>query len=328
MDYREELLQSIVQSLIVKGYDPETINDIQNVLISKIGNYEISERCTEIMVVESHSTQLINYFIGTILTEGKSKRTAIAYRELIFRFYSDVNKPLTEVNVFDIRKWLSDMMQSVSPTTCENYRSYLASFYQFLNREDIIDKNPMAKIKPIKIKEKIKFPFDAEDLECMRNVCNLRERAILEILLSTGMRVSELCSLDINDVNFDSYEIYIKHGKGDKDRTVCFDKKASYYLKQYILNRKKESGIVFTSRSNERLSVAMVERSLRKIGKLSNVKNVHPHRCRVHFATEMYRKGMDLRTIQTLLGHSSIETTMGYIAHLTDRTKQEYNRIA
>lgn len=328
-DYREELLQSIIQSLIIEGIDSDILNTVTNVLISKIHNYEISERCTELVVVDSTSEKLVEYFIGTLMTEGKSKRTARAYKRTIMDFYHHINKPLTEANVFDFRSWFANQMKLISPRSCENYRSYLSSFYQFLLREELIERNPMLKIKPIKFHEKKKAAFSAMDLEAIRNACPTKViRAEFEFLIASGVRVSELCDLNISDVNFNTKEVLIEHGKGDKERVVCVNDTALYYLQQYLDSRHDNSDILFLARGGHRVCPRTVQTQLKTLEKNAGVKNLHPHRCRVHFATIAYKKGMDLRSIQKLLGHSNIETTMGYIAGVDDKTKAEYHRIS
>lgn len=328
-DYREELLQSITQSLISEGIESDILNLVTNVLIAKINNYEISERCTAVAIVDSTSDKLIEYFIGTLMTEGKSEKTARVYKRTIQDFYQYINKPLTEANVFDFRAWFAYQMKTVTARTCENYRANLSSFYQFLLREEIIERNPMLKIKPIKFYEKTKAAFSAMDLEAIRNACPTKAiRAEFEFLIASGVRVSELCNLNISDVNFQTKEVLIEHGKGDKERVVCINDTALYYLQQYLETRHDNSDILFLARGGHRVCPRTVQTQLKILEKNSGVKDLHPHRCRVHFASMAYKKGMDLRSIQKLLGHSNIETTMGYIAGMDDRTKAEYHRIS
>lgn len=324
-DYREELLCSIVNALVLRGYETKQILDIKNILIDKISNYEITERCTDLMVVETQSEQLIKYFVATLLTEGKSKKTAYNYRNLIMRFYHDINKPLIEAQIFDFRWWLSQMMKSVCKRTCNMYRSYLSSFYKFLSREEYIPRNPMEKISTIKFTKTIKKAFDPEDLEKLRNVCDTRIRAEFELLLSCGARAQELCDMNLDDIDWTKNSIIIHKGKGNKSRLVYFDRTTAYYLKEYLNNRKYSSNALFTTRGNVRLSTQSLRKDLKKIGKLAQVDNVHPHRARFHFATEKYRKGMDLRTLQKLLGHTSIEVTVNnYIGELLDKVQIDY----
>jgi site-specific recombinase XerD len=159
----------------------------------------------------------------------------------------------------------------------------------------------------------------------------LRDRAIMETLFSTGMRVSELAALNTNQLNFDRGEIAVL-GKGRKLRVVFLSEEAIKWLDQYLMNRganpggENEGVPVFISQKNTRLSVRSIERILEKYSrKAGMIKKVSPHTLRHSFATDLLISGADVRSVQSLLGHSSITTTQVY-THVTDQHLREIHQ--
>ena len=214
-DCREKFLQSITGKLVESSISADRICEIREIIIGELSNYTINESCTDIAIKDDMYSSILKLYCGTLLTEGKSEKTLYIYKRVIERFLVDVNKPIQHIGVFDIRIWLGQKQQQVSKVTCENYRAYLSSFFMWLCSEEIIDKNPMQKIKPIKYEKIVKKPFNDVEIDNLRSSCEtLRERAEFELLMSSGVRVSELGGLNISDVNFDTLEVLVKNGKG------------------------------------------------------------------------------------------------------------------
>lgn len=138
--HREQAFSKFKAALVVNGYSVEERIRLSNIFIQTMEGYEISNRCTEVATIETESDNILKLYAGTLLTEGKSKRTVSEYVASLRRFKDDINKPLTQVSTFDVRAWLLNKQQSVSLRTCENYRSYLSAFYQWLLAEEIIEK--------------------------------------------------------------------------------------------------------------------------------------------------------------------------------------------
>jgi integrase/recombinase XerD len=156
---------------------------------------------------------------------------------------------------------------------------------------------------------------------------NIRDYAIIMVLAYSGIRVSELCSLRIEDVDFSENVIHVKSGKGDKDRMVVVDSRVMEVLKEYLRNEKRNEGYVFMSRKRTRITPTHVERIVRYYaGKAGINKKVTPHVIRHTFATALLRNGADIRFIQQILGHSSVATTQIY-THVNDEVlKEVYER--
>lgn len=313
-DCKELLLNNIIKNLIASGFNPDNVGKIQNILIINLDEYEISLKCTDLMIPDSESEKIIKIYVGTILSEGKRRATAKTYEKFLLRFWNDINKPLIEVNTFDLRLWIARKKESVSLRTINTYCNYLSSFYGWLFKEEIIRKNPYEKIKTIPVKKSIKFPFTETEIDNMRFACNtVRDRAILELLLSSGIRIAELCSLNIQDIDLVKKEVRVYDGKGGKQRITYMNDLAARYLNEYLLSRKDNIECLFLSKKKNRVSKSTIAKMMRETGYRANVKNAHAHKCRRTFATTLYHRGADIKTIQILMGHESVETTMGYI---------------
>lgn len=326
---KERLLMNMSKRLIEKGYDPEQTKNITDMLLFELANYSVAEECTEIVTYDNESEQLIKLYSATLLTQGLARGTVENYARVLERFRTDMNKPLKEVGVYDVRIWLANEQTRVSLRTSDGFRTALLCFYNWMTAEGMITVNPMLNIKPIKFPEEVKFPFSDIEIDQLKSVCKtLRERAEIELLLSSGLRVSELCALNLNDVNFDTNEVHVRKGKGGKGRVTFMSSVCAMHLKKYLESRKDDSACMFYTKFNGRLSVKACQDDLKKLGSRAGVTNVHPHRCRRTFATSLWKKGMDIRSIQVLMGHSNLNTTMEYITGDMEHVSNEYKRHA
>lgn len=257
----------------------------------------------------------IDMFLDAKRVENLSRRTLAYYESELRRCIAFCNKPVRLIDANDIRRCLSDAMErGCSPVTVNNTRRVLSTFFQWLENEDIIRKSPVKRTKALKEEHGDKKPFTDEDVAKMRRACtNVRDRAILEMLLSSGMRVSELCGLDSADVDMHERECEVL-GKGNKRRTCYFSAEAELYLSEYLDQRTDDGDALFVAmnRKGARMSTGAVERVMRTLGRRAGVSNVHPHRFRRTFATNKLKRGMKIEEIQQLLGHSNIDTTLIY----------------
>ncbi len=157
---------------------------------------------------------------------------------------------------------------------------------------------------------------------------NPRDYAIISLLAYSGLRVSELCNLRFEDVDFDERIIYVRSGKGDKDRIVVVSSHVIEALQDYLLTRDDDMVYLFSSRKSDRISRTQVFRIVKRYAKKAGIKKeVTPHVLRHTLATTMLRRGVDIRFIQQFLGHSSVATTQIY-THVDDATlKSVYDRV-
>lgn len=326
---KERILMNMSKRLIEAGYDPDQSRSITDMLIFELNGYNITEECTDIVTYDNESEQLIKLYSATLLTQGLAKGTVENYVRVLNKFRTELNKPVKEAGVYDIRVWLANEQTRVSLRTSDGFRTALLCFYNWLTAEGIISANPMINIKPVKFPETVKFPFSDTEVDKLKSACEtLRERAVIEVLLSSGVRVSELCNLNRTDIDFHENKVFVRQGKGKKDRITFITDVAAMHLKKYLDSRKDSEECLFYTKFGTRLTDKACQDSLKKIGTRADVKNVHPHRCRRTFATSLYRKGMDIRNIQILMGHSNINTTMEYITTNTEHVSGEYRRHA
>ncbi|GFI51808.1 tyrosine recombinase XerC [Muribaculaceae bacterium] len=160
----------------------------------------------------------------------------------------------------------------------------------------------------------VKETISDEQLETLRDSCSeLRDLAMIDFLVSTGVRVGELVNINISDINFNERQCVVL-GKGNKERTVYFNARAKVHLQNYLATRTDSDAALFVSlsRPNNRLTISGVENRLRELGRAAKVGRIHPHKFRRTLATMAIDKGMPIEQVQRLLGHCKIDTTLHY----------------
>ncbi len=275
--------------------------------------------------------KIIDSFISSKQVEGCSDRTIKYYREIIEKFSNSFDKSIKQLTTDEIRTYLSDYKEdsSCGSTTIDNIRRVLSSFFSWLEDEDYIIKSPVRRIHKIKTATIVKEVLTDENLEKLRDECaNIRDLSLIELLISTGMRVGELVNLNINDLNFEDRSCIVL-GKGNKEREVYFDAKTKLHLKEYIDKRNDSNDALFVSMKepHQRLSISGVELIVRTLGMNSNINKVHPHKFRRTLATMAIDKGMPVEQVQKLLGHVKIETTMHYALVNQSNVKISHRRF-
>lgn len=295
--------------------------------MSEILNYQQLQKLQEVLHVrlsespEKEDKVLDNYdylelFVAAKRVEGCTARTIEYYRSSIETMLEEVNISVKRITTDILRDYLTkyQLKNNCSKVTVDNVRRNLSSFFSWLEDEDHIIKSPIRRIHKVKTGTVVKETFSDENIEQLRDGCHcIRDLAIIDLLYSTGMRVGELCNLDIEDINFDERECIV-YGKGNKERRVYFDAKAKLHLQKYIESREDGNPALFVSldKPYDRLSINAVEHRLRQLGTELNINKVHPHKFRRSMATKAIDKGMPIEQVQKLLGHQQIDTTMHY----------------
>ena len=314
---KEEMILTITNEMSnnLTNYQLELL---KNVLIIQFQNIEITVLTDEIKKKEEQNTneKFINSFLSAKEIEGCSQRTISYYKENIQRLISKLEKPIKGITTEDIRNYLSNYKETnnCGSVTIDNIRRVFSSFFAWLEDEDYIIKSPVRRIHKVKTASIIKETFTDENIEKMRDECkNIRNLAIIELLISTGMRVGELVNLNIEDLNFEDRSCVVQ-GKGNKQREVYFDARTKIHLMQYLNIRKDDNKALFVSKNkpHQRLSISGIELIVRRIGAKTDINRVHPHKFRRTLATMAIDKGMPIEQVQKLLGHVKIETTMHY----------------
>lgn len=256
----------------------------------------------------------IKMFIATKNAENRSHRTLEYYASELKHASDAVGKDFERWTPGDIRAFMTAAARRVSPTTVNNKLRVLSSFFTWMEGEGFVQRSPMRKVRGMKSPKRTRSPFSATEVEKLRAACRCdRERAMVEFLLSSGVRVGELSGLKVGDVDFSSRTARVI-GKGDKERTVYFSEQAGFYLGSYLKSRGFESDVLFASmeKGHGLLSVGAIESIVRDIGRRAGVSKTHPHRFRHTMATDALKRGMPIEEIKELLGHEKIETTLIY----------------
>lgn len=294
------------------------LNKLKESLIINFEGVEFIIKTDELKHQEEldENKSMIDSFISSKQVEGCSERTIKYYKEIIEKFVNSFDKSIKQISTNEIRNYLSNYKDNSSSgsTTIDNIRRVLSSFFSWLEDEDYIIKSTVRRIHKIKIAVVVKEVLTDENLERLRDECeNIRDLSLIELLISTGMRVGELVNLDINSLNFEDRSCIVL-GKGNKEREVYFDAKTKLHLKEYISKRNDSNDALFVSmrEPHQRLSISGIELIIRTLGINSNINKVHPHKFRRTLATMAIDKGMPVEQVQKLLGHVKIETTMNY----------------
>jgi len=308
------------------------LNRLKETLINHLSGVQIviPQDRKSLPVVIDNNTNLMELFLSSKRIEGCSDRTIDYYRAIITRFLLKVRLPIREVSTDHIRSYLAEYKEetSCSGTTIDNVRRIFSSFFSWLEDEDYIIKSPVRRIHKVKSRISVKETFSDENLVTLKDNChNIRDLALIEFLISTGVRVGEVVKLKKDDIDFENRSCVVL-GKGNRQREVYFDAKAKIHLEQYLESRHDETEGLFVSTRAPygSLSISGVELIVRKIGKISNIPNVHPHKFRRTLATMAIDKDMPIEQVQKLLGHVKIETTMHYAMVSQNNVKMSHRK--
>lgn len=298
------------------------------------------------MAAEKISSYLRKFLEYLEIEKGRSPLTIRNYDFYLKRFleWSKDPKP-SDVDYEMVRQYrlylnrLEDPKRGLLKKTTQNYHLIaLRSFLKYLARHDVESMAP-EKIELAKQGSREPSFLDATDLERLLEspvtsdappVIKARDRAILELFFSTGMRVSELANLKKNQVNLDREEFSVR-GKGDKVRVVFLSNQARHWLKEYLKARTDECPSLFLRHDRARgaeadvgpLTPRSIERLVHRYSVLAGIpKKVSPHTLRHSFATDLLMNGADIRSVQSMLGHASITTTQIY-THVTNQQLKE-----
>ena len=308
--------------------DAETASTILDAMCYELRDYEITRKSTEIVPYECDNIKVIKSYIACIIVEGKAKSTAKQYCYHIKKMFDFLgNKRYDEITSRDIMTWLASLkIKGNNNRTVSNNRNCVSAFFKWLFRESLIEKNPLDSIQTIKVPEEELKAFSSEEIDTIRSNCKKPvERAMVEMLLSSGLRVSELCNLKLEDIDFNGLTIYVKCGKGGKDRTTYFTPVARKYLKKYLNENKHKSEYVFTNHCGNQYTPSGIRHITTDLAERCQI-HIHPHRFRRTLATDLAEKGMPIQEIQKLLGHTSIETTRKYIEVRKKKIEASYRQ--
>lgn len=266
-----------------------------------------------------------------------SINTILSYKNDLLELYNFFsNRNLISLKKEDLLLFIEKNKLIKSDKTIAHFITVFRGFYKFLNIEDIIKSNPAMLLKLPKNKKSLPKVLSIEEVDQLLDIklkdkYDYRNKAMLELMYSTGIRISELINIKIHDLNINNCTLKI-FGKGSKERIVPVGDYAIYYLEMYINNYRNQflknniSDYLFL---NNRAGVMSRQAFFKIVKKIANEKNIKsefsPHTLRHSFATHMLEGGADLRSIQELLGHSSLSTTQIYTNVSNKFIRENYN---
>jgi len=313
---------------------------VSNALYVILSGYTIEKNTTDIVPYRAESNDiLIKRFVIAKKIKGCTDRTLHYYAKQLNMVLAKIGKNAIEVTADDMRYYIAIRIKSgVSKETINNDIRCMRTFYQWLTDEDVVAKNPMNKISAIKKEYKPKEAFTDDEIVRMRSLLTTnRERAIFELLLCTGCRVSELVGMRIDDVDIKEERILV-HGKGQKDRHVYLNANAKFALLEYSKERKDRNVWLFPGGSSNailesglgakqgkewykmpelvdpdnHIDKGTIEQMIRQLGKKCGAK-AYPHKFRRTCATNALRSGMPIEMVSKMLGHANIAVTQLYL---------------
>ena len=275
----------------------------------------------------------INEYINFISqVKNLSNNTANSYLRDLKKFSDFVERlnisKYSEITDDICSAWIGDLFtKNINPRSIQRHISSAKGFFKFLKKNNVVNSSPFELITAPKIPNNLPEVLSPEDVEQLlkfkpTSVIEIRDLAIIELIYSSGLRVSETININLNDFEEDMSFLRIL-GKGAKTRLVPVGKYAKSAINEWLIERNKiinSTDALFLNLRGKRISIRSVQLRLRKMALKQGLAPIHPHMLRHSFATHMLESSGDLRTIQELLGHSSLSTTQIY-------TKLDYQHL-
>ncbi len=283
------------------------------------------------------TSYLDRFFKYLSAEKNASAHTLSNYRRDLDQFVSFMGKndqDLLSIHHFDVRRFLGDLQKKeYARASILRKVAAVKSFFKYLWREGIIQENPLASLSSPKKQRSLPSFMTIEEVQRMLEApdksdwLGLRDQAILELLYSTGIRVSELVGLNVEEIDFGTELVKVR-GKGKKERIVPLGRIAIKTLRNYLMARQdKRTQALFINKNKGRLTSRSVERLVLKYGRSAGVsKKVTPHTFRHSCATHLLDRGADLRSVQEILGHANLSTTQIYTHVTAEKLKKIYDQ--
>ena len=342
MNNKTEFINTILYGMmdnLNKNQICELKNQLQLVLydydISKIDNTEISNGSYET------TQELLEYFTVCKLSSGRSRNTIKQYilvtNQLCDMVHKELNMITSDDVIYFLAKYPYTKTPNVSQCTMDSKRRYLSSIFGLLKKHKKINENPMDMVEQIKYRSKVKQPLSDKEIKDINNaisktknkVAKIRNSAIMQLCLDTGVRVSELTGIDIADVDFYKKEIKVL-GKGNKERIVFFSDESKNKLNDYLKLRKDYencSPLFMDIQHKRRLKASGVQAIMKKLRKPSGVNRLHCHLIRASMASDLAKQGIAIDIIAKYLGHSGLDVIQRYVINSQEHIKQELQKV-
>ena len=325
----EQFKDKFLTELSVR-FSAEELRTIGYCLDVAAKDFDFSKKETELVVYGQQIPETVEIYVVSKKIAGLSEKTLYLYTTVLKDFFQSVMKRPEDVTANDIRIYLFQYqkLHGISNRTLDGRRTIICSYYNWMASEEYICKNPAINILPIKYEKKHKKSMSQIDLEKVRLACKTkREKAVIEMLYSTGCRVTELERLNISDVNFETKEVVL-FGKGDKHRISYLNARAEVALIDYLSSRtdNNQALFVYDKKPYDRFKKSGIEKMVRSVMDRTSGVTTHvtPHVFRHTTATTALDRGMSVVDVSRLLGHRRLDTTMEYITTNSDSVRSNH----
>jgi len=281
----------------------------------------------------------LGFAIDVFLTAKEAKRctdvTLKHYRWTLERFTAWlIEHGITTadgITAHHIRTFLAELQRNdASSWTVHDFARVIKTFVRFLHTEEMIPTNPFARVEMPVLDDEILPAFDVADVQSLLEACKTdRNRAIVLVLLDTGVRVSELVHLNIGDVNTKTGAVMVRKGKGRKDRMTFLGARSRRVLFKYLTRRgttQTDDPLFITETTSQRLTVNGLQTMIHRLGERAGVEHCHPHTFRRTFALWSLRVGMNIYALQKIMGHSDLTILRKYLALVQEDLQQAHRQ--
>lgn len=318
--------------------EPEQIKAVKELLDIYTMGFEIKPITTELSVSEYQLPQAYYIYMAAKEQDGRMKAgTREQYRSCLEKMLFRLRLPLELITVNHLRLYIHEIStdartgKPLSKATLNQRKAIIKSFFKWLYEEEYIQKDPSVRIRSERTDSKPRTAYKDTQIEALRLASkDPRTRAIIDLLTSSGIRIAECVRINRDDIDLESRELTV-FGKGEKWRTAYIDAAAVVSLRAYLATRSDDSEALFVSSKapHKRLSAGAIRRILHKLSAVTGIEDIIPHRFRHTTATRAIDRGMPIESVQVMLGHEEISTTLRY-AHVSNgkvkRDHQTYMR--
>lgn len=333
----------LIKEIILEIGDDSKIplKELEEKISKTLSMYSVSRTRETLPSTGDGSTTkyLLQEFFKDKISQGKSKRTMEQYFIAAKKLYEYTKKEVhlcTKADIVDYLNYykFASKGRELKTNTVANRYLQLSAFFTWLCDNGYVVKNPFDTMTRPKIEIPIKSivtkgEFEQLIITCEKNYSGIKQARVLAIMtfiLETGMRANEVVNIMLRDIDWVKKSVIVTHGKGGKQRKVFFGEKTEIRLKEYLKLRRNtgSNDYLFTSLNclEEKIAVATIEKTIRELGELADLKKIHPHLFRATYATNMVSKGVPVPTVSKLMGHSSPKTLTNYLTISEDDMQQ------
>lgn len=325
-----EIIQRKILERMQDVLENEQLQKLENAMAIEFHGIEVQEECTQLVTSETHWEKILRTFLASKRIENCSEATLSQYHTCVTKMITTLNKRLQDITTNDIRYYLAmyQEQRKISISYMDTIRRYLNSFFTWISDEGYIGRNPMRRLKKIKVPQKIKKPFTAAEMEHLRCSASCqRDVAIMQFLYSTAARIGEVVRINRKDIDWGNKEIIIWGEKGKKERKVYLTDECAYHLQKYLLTRTDANPALFVSNKKpyNRMGKQAIQSMLRTLGQKTDI-HAHPHKFRRTLLTDAGNRGIPLQEIQMYAGHKKPDTTMMYVTVNEENVKSSFRR--